>query len=175
MTFQDFMDQLVLKCGNREKHREMLQFFAYTAIEEAEGDVFHPWFLLVENDVEFLSGVDKGQLPAGYIAAHEESELRWTDSNGNFGCLKKVLTEEIQCAIPAQGCPTCYSITGHTIRLYPVPVNDTVVHIIHYGKPVEEPEPEPVVELYGTVENVIDQAQVGDTISWMMFSQETPL
>lgn len=134
MTVSQMVDQLVLRCGNRKIHQDLLESELAYAITELEEQVFHPWFLLTgRRNTSTIIGDDRVPLPVDFIAEYDDGDL-WLVENGQKIPLEKTTMQAIHEAEEVSGKPTHYAAAGSFFRLYPSPDKVYDLQMMYYAK-----------------------------------------
>lgn len=134
MTESDVIKLVAYKLGNISGQDDVIKSAIYTEIEALEQGLFHPWFLLSENNYyTILEEERRVPVPADFLAEYEEGALFAFE-----GEVPKVLTKKPQDWLREtysyEGFPLHYALTNFYFRLYPQADIGTKLELLYYRK-----------------------------------------
>jgi len=130
MDRDGLVSQILFRLGNRAGLKTLAESTVETVKVELEQDIFHPHFLLSENQYyETVAAEARIPVPSKMLAEYENGAL-WVEVDGCFRMLRKTTPD--QWADRSSGVPTHYARMGQYFRLFPTPDKNYLLRTFNY-------------------------------------------
>lgn len=135
MTKDDLVKRVAFRMGNVRGQDAMIGTEVDATISRLENDVFHPWFLLSENNTYLtVVGESRVPLPKGFLMEYEEGSLYIKRENGSWETLPKKPQDVLNGKFLEQGMPQAYALTNNYFRLFPTPDKEYELELIFFRR-----------------------------------------
>lgn len=135
MTRADLVKRIAFRLGNLKNQDELIKAEIAATITRLENDVFHPWFLLSENNTYSMQkGENRIPLPVGFLMEYEEGALYIKQEDGGWGPLAKKSQDLIKANQLPVGRPSTYALTNEYFRVFPTPDKEYLLEMLFYRR-----------------------------------------
>ena len=132
MTYDQLINQISLRMGNRAGIRQIIIDTVEIVKQELENDdIFHPYFLLSEDSYYTVQSCEaRIPVPEKFIAEYENGAL-WIEDE-QFRQLRKAMPDSLDGNTQCSGTPEYYFQMGEYLRLFPTPDKEYIIRMYFY-------------------------------------------